>query len=60
MMATSKAKTSSSSKSTGKSSKSSGKKKVYDPYDVYDYKSAQDFADDKYEEFFSWKTNVIL
>lgn len=24
----------------------------YDPYDVHDYDSADDFADDKYEEFY--------
>ena len=36
-------------------SSSSGNKKSYDPYDVHDYKSAQDFADDKYEEFFDYE-----
>ena len=30
-------------------------KKKNDPYDVYDYKSAQDFADDKYEEFYDYE-----
>lgn len=29
--------------------------KKYDYYDVYDYKSAQDFADDKYEEFYDYE-----
>ena len=29
--------------------------KKYDSYDVYDYKSAQDFADDKYEEFYDYE-----
>ncbi len=45
-------------KSTGKSSTkktSSSSKKKYDPYDVYSYKSAQDFADDKYEEFYDYE-----
>ncbi len=36
-------------------SSSSGNKKYYDPYDVHDYKSAQDFADDKYEEFYDYE-----
>ena len=44
-------KTSSGSHSRLKDS-SGTKKKIYDPYDVYNYKSAQDFADDKYEELF--------
>ncbi len=26
-----------------------------DPYNVYSYGSAQDFADDKYEEFFDYE-----
>ena len=34
-----------------KKSQSSTKKK-YDRYDVYDYKDAESFADDKYEDFF--------
>ncbi len=43
-------KSSSSGSSTKKStSKSTSKKKYYDPYDAKKYKSAQDFADDKYE-----------
>ncbi len=45
-------KTYSKTKSKGGSAKS---KKKYDHYDVYDYKSAQDFADDKYEEFFDYE-----
>ena len=40
-------------KKTGSSTGSSTKK--YDPYNVYSYKSAQDFADDKYEEFFDYE-----
>lgn len=28
---------------------------TYDPYDVYSYKSAKDFADDKYEEFYDFE-----
>ncbi len=34
---------------------SSSSKKTYDAYDVYDYDSAQDFADDRYEEFFDYE-----
>ena len=47
----------SSSKSTSKkNSSSSGKsKKSYDYYGVHNYKSAQDFADDKYEEFYDYE-----
>ena len=30
-------------------------RKTYDPYDANEYKSAQDFADDKYEEFFDYE-----
>lgn len=48
----------SSTSKSGSSKSSSGKsttKKKYDPYDVYNYKSAQDFADDKYEEFFDYE-----
>ena len=42
--------------STGsKSGNSAKQKKRYDSYDVDDYKSAQDFADDKYEEFFDYE-----
>ncbi len=46
-----------SSKSTSKKKSSySGKsKKSYDYYGVHDYKSAQDFADDKYEEFYDYE-----
>ncbi len=33
----------------------SSTKSEYDPYDVHKYKSAQDFADDKYEEFFDYE-----
>ncbi|WP_026522832.1 hypothetical protein [Butyrivibrio sp. VCB2001] len=36
-------------------SNNSSSKKIYDPYDVHDYKSAQDFADDKYEEFYDYE-----
>lgn len=39
-------------KSNSRSSSSNRKK---DTYDVYDYKSAQDFADDKYEEFYDYE-----
>ncbi len=39
-------KTSTTSKST---------KKTYDSYNVQNYKSAQDFADDKYEEFYDYE-----
>jgi hypothetical protein len=53
---TTKRSTSSSKSSTNKSSsKKSGSKKSYDPYDVHKYKSAQDFADDKYEEFYDYE-----
>ncbi len=38
---------------SGVRSSSSGKKK--DTYDVYSYKSARDFADDKYEEFYDYE-----
>ena len=44
----------SSSITTGNSSKS-GNSKQSDIYDVYDYESAQDFADDKYEEFYDYE-----
>ena len=45
-----------SSKSSSKKKSSSGKsKKSYDYYGVHDYKSAQDFADDKYEEFYDYE-----
>ena len=43
------------SSSGSKSGNSAKQKKRYDPYDVDDYKSAQDFADDKYEEFFDYE-----
>lgn len=42
-------------KSTGTNKSKSNKSKSYDPYDVHDYKSAQDFADDKYEEFYDYE-----
>lgn len=42
-----------SSTSSSRSSSSSSKK--YDQYDVYSYTSAQDFADDKYEEFYDYE-----
>ncbi len=58
-------KNNSKSKGKGKTSGSSGKssssgkgtkdKKKYDPYDVYDYSSARDFAEDKYEEFYDYE-----
>lgn len=49
-------KSSSSSASSKKSSTSkSYTQKKYDPYNVYSYKSAQDFADDKYEEFYDYE-----
>ncbi len=51
---TSTKKKNSSSTSTKKKNSSSSKKK-YDAYDVYNYKSAQDFADDKYEEFYDYE-----
>lgn len=37
------------------STSSSMTTKKYDPYNVYDYNSAQDFADDKYEEFYDYE-----
>ncbi len=40
---------------TTKSSSESSSKKSYDPYDVHKYKSAQVFADDKYEEFYDYE-----
>ena len=45
---------SSSSSYSSKKSYSSSRKK-YDSYDVYNYRSSQDFADDKYEEFFDYE-----
>ena len=48
-------KKSSSSKSSSKYSSSKSNKKKYDTYDVYNYKSAQEFADDKYEEFYDYE-----
>lgn len=45
----------STKKYTSKKSSSSSSKKKSDIYDVYDYDSAQDFADDKYEEFFDYE-----
>ena len=50
----SKAKTYSSGVKNKKYNTGANKKKN-DPYDVYDYKSAQDFADDKYEEFYDYE-----
>ena len=52
--------TNSSTKQTGSSGKkyTTSKKntsKKKDTYDVYSYKSAQDFADDKYEEFYDYE-----
>ncbi|WP_022778311.1 hypothetical protein [Butyrivibrio sp. AE3009] len=41
--------------STKKNSSKSSTKKKYDQYDVYNYKSAQSFADDKYEEFYDYE-----
>ena len=38
-----------------KNNSGTAKKKKNDPYNVYDYKSAQDFADDKYEEFYDYE-----
>ncbi len=53
---TTKKSTSSSKSYTSKSSsKKSGSKKSYDPYDVHKYKSAQDFADNKYKEFYEYE-----
>lgn len=46
-------KSTSSYSSKKRNSKSTTKK--YDQYDVYNYKSAQDFADDKYEEFYDYE-----
>ncbi len=45
---------------TGRNSRNSSRnnrtsKKKYDQYDVYDYKSAEEFADDKYEEFYDYE-----
>ena len=37
------------------SSGTKSKKSYSDPYDVDKYKSAQDFADDKYEEFYDYE-----
>ncbi|WP_408072574.1 hypothetical protein [Butyrivibrio sp. JL13D10] len=41
------------SSSSGTYKKSS--KSTYDPYDAKKYNSAQDFADDKYEEFYDYE-----
>ncbi len=47
---------SSGKSSSKKSSSYSGKSgKSYDYYGVHNYKSAQDFADDKYEEFYDYE-----
>ena len=43
------------SKTSTKKSSSGSFKMKYDYYNVYDYKSAQDFADDKYEEFYDYE-----
>ena len=43
------------SASSYKKSSSSSTKKKYDTYHVYDYDSAQAFADDKYEEFYDYE-----
>ena len=43
------------STSSYKKSSSSSTKKKYDTYHVYDYDSAQAFADDKYEEFYDYE-----
>ncbi|MCR4656704.1 MAG: hypothetical protein K5770_10810 [Lachnospiraceae bacterium] len=46
---------SSKKKSSSSSKSSSESKKKYDAYDVYSYKDAQSFADDKYEEFYDYE-----
>lgn len=46
---------SSSGKSSGSSSGSSSGKSNYDPYDVYDYHSAEDFADEWEDDFDDWE-----
>lgn len=43
------------SSSSKKSSSRSSKKMKADPYNVYAYKSAREFADDKYEEFYDYE-----
>ena len=46
----------SGSRTTSRSSNSrSTSSRKYDPYNVYSYSSAQDFADDKYEEFYDYE-----
>lgn len=42
----------------GSTSKSKSSKKAYDPYDADKYTSADDFAEDKYEEFYDYEDNV--
>ena len=42
-------------KAVPKYSSSKSNKKKYDTYDVYNYKSAQEFADDKYEELYDYE-----
>lgn len=44
-----------SSKKTSTKKKTKSSKKNSDPYDVHDYKSAEEFADDKYEEFYDYE-----
>lgn len=42
----------------GSTSKSKSSKKSYDPYDADKYTSADDFAEDKYEEFYDYEDDA--
>ncbi|WP_026659691.1 hypothetical protein [Butyrivibrio sp. AC2005] len=47
--------TSESTKPNQKGASSAGSQNSYDPYNVNDYKSSEEFADDKYEEFYDYE-----
>ena len=46
------------SKAPAGTSKSKSSKKTYDPYDADNYTSADDFAEDKYEEFYDYEDDA--
>ena len=43
---------------SGRTSKGKTSKKSYDPYDADKYTSADDFAEDKYEEFYDYEDDA--
>ena len=43
---------------SGSTSKSKSSKKIYDPHDADKYNSADDFAEDKYEEFYDYEDDA--